>query len=118
MILPDNDGARGTRCVNVSDRALLAELPEYNGWSATYEHPGFINYSHPDSNVMVCACSDFNGDAKLDIQTADGRSFDDGENAAWPHEGRTAEKMFARIRPYLDKYHPSAANAATTAKES
>lgn len=117
MTLSDNDGAR---CVNVSDSDLLADLPEHNGWRATYEYPGFINYSHPDSDVMVCACSDFNGDAKLDIQiqTTDGRSFDDGENEVWPHEGRTPEKMFARIRPYLDKYHPSAANATTAAKES
>lgn len=99
----------------VPDSELQAALPEHNGWRSTYEYPGFINYSHPDSDVEVCAASDFNGDAKLDIQiqTADfGKSLDDGENAPWPHEGRTAEKLFARIRPYLDKYHPT-----TTSKE-
>lgn len=95
--------------LKVSDHTLHAALPEHNGWYATYEYPGFINYTHPDGAFVVCAASDFNGDAKLDIQihTADfGRSLDDGENEPWPHEGRTAEKMFARIRPYLDKYHP------------
>jgi hypothetical protein len=100
----------------VSDHALQAQLPDYNGWSATYEYPGFINYAHPDGEFVVCASSDFNGDAKLDIQiqTADfGKSLDDGENEPWPHEGRTAEKMFARIRPYLDKYHPTT-NPSTT----
>ena len=96
----------------VTDRELQAALPEYNGWRATYEYPGFVNYAHPDSDVMVCASSDFNGAAKLDIQiqTTDGRSFDDGENDPWPHEGRTAKKLFARLRPYLDKYHPTAAS--------
>ena len=98
----------------VPDHDLQAALPEHNGWRAAYEYPGYIHYSHPESDVIVCASSDFNGDGKLDIQiqTTDGRSFDDGENEPWPHEGRTAEKMFARIRPYLDKYHP------TTTKES
>lgn len=97
----------------ISDHDLHVRLPAYNGWSATYEYPGFIHYSHPESDVMVCASSDFNGDGKLDIQiqTTDGHSFNDGENAHWPHEGRTAEKMFSRIRPYLDKYHPSVTNA-------
>ena len=96
----------------VSDHDLQAALPEHNGWRSSYEYPGYIFYAHPDTNVMVCASSDFNGDGKLDvqIQTADGDSFDDGENEAWPHEGRTAEKLFARLRPYLDKYQPSATN--------
>ena len=98
----------------ITDLTLQADLPEYNGWSATYEYPGFINYSHPASVIMVCASSDFNGDGKLDIQiqTTDGRSFDDGENALWPHEGRTAEKLFERLRPYLDKYHPTTTKAS------
>lgn len=93
----------------VTDHELASALPEYNGWSAAYEYPGFISYTHPAADFVVCASSDFNGDGKLDIQiqTADfGRSLDDGENASWPHEGRTAAKMFDRIRPYLDKYHP------------
>ena len=104
----------------VTDHELQAALPEYNGWSSTYAYPGFISYEHPDTNIMVCAASDFNGDAKLDIQiqTADGRSFDDGENAAWPHADRTAEKMFARLRPYLDKYHPTTATVPSPSKES
>lgn len=95
----------------VSDRHLADALPEHAGWRAAYDYPGFINYTHPDSAVMVCACSDFNGDGKLDIQiqTADGQSFDDGENDPWPPQVRTAEALFARLRPYLDKYHPSAA---------
>lgn len=97
------------------DRELQIDLPKYNGWRAAYEYPGYIHYSHPDGDVVVCATSDFNGDGKLDIQiqTAAGHSFDDGENNPWPHEGRTAEKMFARIRPYLDKYHPTAAASAS-----
>ena len=92
----------------VSDHVLQAKLPEYNGWRSAYEYPGFVSYSHPDSDYVVCAASDFNGDGKLDIQihTADfGLSLDDdGENDAWPLEGRTADKVFARIRPYLDRY--------------
>lgn len=104
----------------IADHLLQAELPEYNGWCSTYVYPGFIGYVHPDSDVMVCASSDFNGDDQLDIQiqVADGRSVNDGENGPWSHEGRTAEKMFARIRPYLDKYHPSTTPAASTPKES
>lgn len=95
----------------VPDDELQASLPEYKGWQSSYEYPGFVSYTHPDSDVMVCASSDFNGDSKLDIQiqTTGGHSFDDGENAPWPHEGRTAVTMFDRLRPYLDKYHPSAA---------
>ena len=91
------------------DRELQIDLPKYKGWRSTYEYPGYIHYSHPESDVVVCTTSDFNGDAKLDIQiqTTDGRSFDDGENDPWTHEGRTAEKLFARIRPYLDKYQPT-----------
>ena len=102
----------------IADHVLQAELPEYKGWRSTYEHPGFIHYSHPDSDVVVCAASDFNGDAKLDIQiqTTDGHSFDDGANDPWPHAGRTGLKMFDRIRPYLDKYHPT--TAASAPKES
>ena len=102
----------------VPDHELAAALPTYNGWSAIYEYPGYISYEHPDGDIVVCASSDFNGDGKLDIQiqTADGsRSLDDGENDPWPHEGRTAEKMFARIRPYLDNYQPT---TATASKES
>jgi len=101
-----------------SDHDLSTQLPEHNGWRATYEYPGFVNYAHPDSDVMVCASSDFNGDGKLDIQiqTTDGHSFDDGENASWPHEGRTADKLFALVRPYLDKYQPTA--TANVPKES
>jgi hypothetical protein len=93
----------------VPDHELAAALPTYNGWGAVYDYPGFINYTHPDTNIMVCASSDFNGDGKLDIQiqTTDGDSYDDGENEAWPREGRTAEKLFARVRPYLDKYQPT-----------
>lgn len=104
----------------MTDHELQQALPEYNGWCSTYEYPGFINYSHPDSAVVVCASSDFNGDGKLDIQihTADfSKSLNDGENESWPHEGRTAEKMFARLRPYLDKYHPTTATAASPSKE-
>jgi hypothetical protein len=94
----------------VSDHDLSAQLPKHNGWRATYEYPGYIHYSHPESTILVCASSDFNGDGKLDIQiqTTDGHSFDDGENDPWPHEGRTADKLFARVRPYLDKYQPTA----------
>jgi hypothetical protein len=93
----------------VPDAELQAALPEYKGWQASYEYPGFISYTHPDSDVMVCASSDFNGDRKLDIQiqTTGGHSFDDGENDPWPHEGRTAGKLFDRLQPYLDKYLPS-----------
>ncbi len=103
-----------------TDHDLAAALPEHNGWSAAYDYPGFINYTHPATNVMVCASSDFNGDGKLDIQiqTADGHSFNDGENEPWPHEGRTAEKLFARVRPYLDKYHPNMQSGTTAPKES
>jgi hypothetical protein len=92
-----------------ADRTLQAELPEYKGWRSSYEYPGFIQYAHPAGDIVVLASSDFNGDGKLDIQiqTADfGRSLDDGENAAWPHKGRTAKKLFARLRPYLNKYQP------------
>ena len=102
---------------SIPDHEIAAELPEYNGWHATYEYPGFISYAHPASDFVVCASSDFNGDGKLDIQiqTADfGYSL--GENEPWPHAGRTAEKMFARLRPYLDKYHPT--TASSTSKES
>ena len=102
----------------VPDHELAAALPAYNGWVATYEYPGFVHYSHPDGDYAVNVSSDFNGDACLDIQisTADlARSINDGENAPWPHEGRTAEKMFARIHPYLDKYQPTPAH---TSKES
>lgn len=93
----------------VTDHDLAAALPEYNGWRSSYEYPGFISYSHPDGSVMVCATSDFNGDGKLDvqIQTTEGHSFDDGENDPWPHDGRTPEALFARLRPYLDKYQPT-----------
>ena len=103
-----------------SDHVLQAALPEYKGWRAAYEYPGYIHYSHPDSDILVCASSDFNGDAKLDIQiqTTDGRSFDDGENELWPHAERTAAKMFARLRPYLDKYHPDTATVPSPSKES
>lgn len=104
----------------VSDHVLAAALPEYKGWSATYEYPGFINYTHPDGDIAVCATSDFNGDGKLDIQihTEDfSQSVNDGENKPWPHEGRTAAKMFDRLRPYLDKYHPATA-ATSGSKES
>ena len=106
----------------VPDCELQAALPEYDGWCSTYVYPGFIGYVHPDSDVMVCASSDFNDDddAHLDIQiqVSNGLIMNDGENAPWPHEGRSAEKMFARIRPYLDKYHPSTAPVASTTKES
>ena len=97
----------------MTDHELQAALPAYKGWYSTYEYPGFIHYAHPDSDVIVCASSDFNGDAKLDIQiqTADGHCFDDGENESWPHADRTAEKMFDRIRPYLDKYQPATSNS-------
>lgn len=102
----------------VPDSELVAALPEYNGWRAAYEYPGYIHYAHPENSVVVCASSDFNGAGKLDIQiqTTVGDSFDDGENEPWPRAGRTAEKMFARLRPYLDKYHPT--TAAGTSKES
>jgi len=104
------------RCV--PDSELQKALPAYNGWHPTYEYPGFIFYTHPHGDYAVTIASDFNGDACLDIQisTADlARSINDGENGPWPHEGRTAEKMFARIRPYLDKYQPT---ASTPSKES
>lgn len=108
--------ATAAKRVGSSDHELQVALPEYNGWRSTYDYPGYINYEHPDGRYVVCAASDFNGAEKLDIQihTADlSRSLDDGENEPWPRDGRTAEKLFARIRPYLDKYHPS-----TTTKES
>jgi hypothetical protein len=104
---------------SAEDAQLADALPAYNGWIASYEYPGFINYAHPDTSTFVCASSDFNGAGKLDIQiqTRDGHSFDDGENEPWPYEGRTAEKLFARLRPYLDKYQPTT-TPANVSKES
>jgi hypothetical protein len=90
---------------------LLAEmeaLPSYCGWQFTYEYPGFFCYSHPSSPASVCFTPDWDrdGEVQIEVQTLDGR-FLGGALIPWPHEGRTAQKLFDLVKPYLDEHQPA-----------
>lgn len=96
-----------------TDSAMCAELPEYNGWRATYEYPGYIFYHHPKTELCICISSDFNGQGMLDVQVHNPVTgwYDDGRGKTsgggelpWPYEGRSAAKMFELVKPFLDEY--------------
>lgn len=115
------------------DGDLCRDLPEYNGWRATYEYPGFINYSHPDTDLNICATSDWDGEPgtlDVQVQTMDGwvspaphGGFSGGGKVEWPLVGRTSALMFALLKPFLDEYtgvryrHPCSNCGATLEDE-
>lgn len=91
---------------------LADGLPSYEGWTPYFDYPGFINYSHPDSDVIVCCTPDFNKPGIIDIQVQyiDGRTPKGkgprGEGGEIPFPVRTSERLFAAVQPWLDVWKP------------
>lgn len=89
-------------------RRLVAEmeaLPDYRGWSFSYEYPGYFSYGHPDLPYRVAFTPDWEGDQELPIQVTDdeGRFFEEHSPVLpLPREGRTGEKLLRLVRPTLD----------------
>jgi len=81
----------------------------YRGWKFDYAYPGFFSYYHPRSDYTVFFTPDWSEKDMIDIQIAknDGTSVDDGGDV--PFRVRTAENLFAAVKPWLDKYHPGRA---------
>jgi hypothetical protein len=86
--------------------AEMSALPPYQGWSFTYEYPGFFCYSHPSSPYRVFCTPDFSELETVSIQTQDddGGFYEEFSSAPkLPREGRTGAKIFELVRPTLDK---------------
>lgn len=80
---------------------------EYLGWEFDYAHPGFFSFYHPRSEFTIFFTPDWSEKDVIDIQVQknDGTSTDDGGDV--PFTVRTPENLFAAVKPWLDKYHPS-----------
>lgn len=96
-----------------TDAVLCDALPEYNGWHPSYEYPGHIFYTRPGQDLVIVATSDWEVNGTLDVQVQDDQGwcspapylgFSGGGVVEWPYEGRTPEKLFALLKPFLDEY--------------
>ncbi|HSX23315.1 MAG TPA: hypothetical protein VLE97_11130 [Gaiellaceae bacterium] len=80
-------------------------LPDYEGWSFSYEYPGYFCYHHRELPYRVAFTPDWEGDEQLPIQVEDeGGHFYEEHSPVLPlpREGRTGEKLLAMVRPTLD----------------
>jgi hypothetical protein len=90
---------------------LAHRLPEYDGWKATWEYPGYINWSNPQvPDIYVCATPDYRRDSTIAIDINNQRDgstheFDGGfGDQFWPLGAtRTPGTYMGVIRPVLDK---------------
>lgn len=79
----------------------------YRGWIFAYEHPGAFSFYHPKSDVTIYHTPDFNTDGYIDIQATLADQGVNLETTEVVFPVRTAAALFAAVKPYLDKYHPS-----------
>jgi hypothetical protein len=102
--------------------AEMSALPVYQGWSFTYEYPGYFCYSHPESPYSVFCTPDFSDLETVTIQTQDdeGSFYEEfSSDPKFSREGRTGEKIFELVRPTLDRILalPPELHVALTAAE-
>ena len=84
----------------------LDELGPYEGWTFSYEYPGFFCYSHPSFSFNVFFTPDWEGAESLPIGVSDADGNDYEEHSCrlpLPREGRTGQQLLNLVRPTLDK---------------
>lgn len=76
-----------------------------HGWRASYEYPGFIEFRHPESSVVVTCSSDWQDPGTLDVQLAYACGYqtalEGGAVLAWPELSRDVISFAALIAPLL-----------------
>lgn len=87
------------------ETALMEEfsrLPyaRYNGWSFSFEYPGFFVYVH-DNGKRVYFTPNWDRTGVVSIQIHDARSEDPTGYAEAPFTSMRAEELFDIVRPYL-----------------
>lgn len=88
---------------------FVATLPEYRGWKAAWEHPGYLAFNCEGTDITVCATPDHEtiGFISIDVLDEDGDHEDgEGDELVWPVEGRTTESFMALVSPTLDRLMP------------
>lgn len=90
----------------MTDAEICAALAgvTLHGWVATWQHPGFIEFYHPLSSVMVVCTSDWEVPDTLDVQLQGANDFDTIEGGAvlhWRRDRRSLVEFCALISPLL-----------------
>ncbi len=85
------------------NQALVAALPEHNGWKAAWEYPGYIAF-HRAGSPDVFATPDYHerGEISVEVHDRNGLLTTEHPNIVWPCAGRTPEAFMALMRPVLD----------------
>jgi hypothetical protein len=84
----------------------LRDLGPYDGWSFTYEFPGYFCYSRQNLPFSVRFTPDWQADGTLPIEVHDdegGYCEEHSTTLPLPREGRTGKQLFNLVRPTLDK---------------
>ena len=82
----------------------LIALGPYEGWTFSYEYPGFFCYSRADLPFSVFFTPDWEGDEEMPIEVQDDIGSTLAEYSTrlpLPAEGRTGQKIFDLVRPTL-----------------
>ncbi len=87
--------------------AFVAKLPAHAGWRASWEFPGFVMWSKPGHDYILCATPDYHEDGKIAIEVQNrenGRhvEIEGVDDIDWPVSGRTPESYMERIPAMLD----------------
>lgn len=92
--------------------AFVKLLPEYNGWKATWEYPGFLMWSRKNIDLTVIATPDWDSGGKeeivVDLQDHEGERVTFGGKSPdrvieWPKSERSVDSYMKAVRPLLDE---------------
>lgn len=84
-------------------RTELEALPDYQGWTFTYDYPGYFSYRR--GAFAVNFTPDWEDDKTLPIEVQDdaGQLYDEySRQLPLPRAGRTGRKLFRLVKPTLD----------------
>ncbi len=86
---------------------LARALPAYNGWTAAWEHPGYLAF-HREGSPSVFATPDYHERGEISVEvTVDATGHSTPRpNIPWDRAGRTPEGFIEVMRPVLDSVTP------------
>ncbi|HET9062404.1 MAG TPA: hypothetical protein VFO62_03860 [Candidatus Binatia bacterium] len=87
---------------------FVSSLPEHAGWRATWEYPGFLMWSKPGVDYIMCATPDFHEGGVIAVGVQDSQGdpveIEGVTDVEWKRgPTRTPESYMARIIPMLGR---------------